>query len=118
MQEHGDIASLGFRFGNLAYSCDLSTIPPESVAALTDLDVWIVETNTAYKAVPFETVANWLQQGRLLAEDRVRPAGTQDWFQIDSVRALDPYVPQTEPQRIDDEAEALRWARRDGTDGR
>ena len=30
------------------------------------LDIWIVETNTAYKAVPFETVANWLQQGRLL----------------------------------------------------
>jgi phosphoribosyl 1,2-cyclic phosphate phosphodiesterase len=43
LQEHGDIASLGFRFGNLAYSCDLSTIPPESIAALTDLDVWIVD---------------------------------------------------------------------------
>jgi biopolymer transport protein ExbD len=71
------------------------------------LDVWIVETNTAYRAVPFETVANWLQQGRLLAEDRVRPAGTQDWFQIDSVRALHPYLPQSEPQRIDDRAEAL-----------
>ena len=26
-QEHGDIASLGFRFGNLAYSCDLSGMP-------------------------------------------------------------------------------------------
>jgi biopolymer transport protein ExbD len=71
------------------------------------LDVWIVETNTAYRAVPFETVANWLQQGRLLAEDRVRPAGTQDWFQIDSVHALTPYLPQSEPQRIDDRAEAL-----------
>ena len=33
-QEHGDIASLGFRFGKLAYSCDLSGLPPESVAAL------------------------------------------------------------------------------------
>jgi phosphoribosyl 1,2-cyclic phosphate phosphodiesterase len=42
-QEHGDIASLGFRFGNLAYSCDLSALPPESVAALADLDVWIVD---------------------------------------------------------------------------
>jgi biopolymer transport protein ExbD len=71
------------------------------------LDVWIVETNTAYRAVPFETVANWLEQGRLLAEDRVRPAGTQDWFQIDSVRTLDPYLPRSEPQRVDDQAEAL-----------
>jgi phosphoribosyl 1,2-cyclic phosphate phosphodiesterase len=43
LQEHGDIASLGFRFGNLAYSCDLSGMPPESAAALADLDVWIVD---------------------------------------------------------------------------
>ena len=42
-QEHGDIASLGFRFGKLAYSCDLSGLPPESVAALAGLDVWIVD---------------------------------------------------------------------------
>jgi len=42
-QEHGDIASLGFRFGKLAYSADLSGLPPESVAALTGLDVWIVD---------------------------------------------------------------------------
>ena len=43
LQEHGDIASLGFRFGKLAYSCDLSGLPAESVAALADLDVWIVD---------------------------------------------------------------------------
>jgi phosphoribosyl 1,2-cyclic phosphate phosphodiesterase len=42
-QEHGDIASYGFRFGNLAYSCDLSGMPPESAAALQALDVWIVD---------------------------------------------------------------------------
>ena len=42
-QEHGDIPSLGFRFGNLAYSCDLSGMPAESIAALADLDVWIVD---------------------------------------------------------------------------
>ena len=34
LQEHGDIASLGFRFGNVAYSCDLNGLPPESAAAL------------------------------------------------------------------------------------
>jgi phosphoribosyl 1,2-cyclic phosphate phosphodiesterase len=42
-QEHGDIPSLGFRFGNLAYSCDVSDIPDESLSALADLDVWIVD---------------------------------------------------------------------------
>jgi phosphoribosyl 1,2-cyclic phosphate phosphodiesterase len=43
LQEHGDISSLGFRFGNLGYSCDLSGMPAESAAALTGLDVWIVD---------------------------------------------------------------------------
>jgi phosphoribosyl 1,2-cyclic phosphate phosphodiesterase len=43
LQEHGDIPSLGFRFGNVAYSSDLSGLPPESTAALQDLDLWIVD---------------------------------------------------------------------------
>ena len=43
LQEHGDIPSLGFRFGGLAYSCDLSGLPAESVTALGGLDVWIVD---------------------------------------------------------------------------
>ena len=43
LQEHGDIPSLGFRFGNVAYSCDIKNLPPESIAALAGLDVWIVD---------------------------------------------------------------------------
>jgi phosphoribosyl 1,2-cyclic phosphate phosphodiesterase len=43
VQEHGDIPSLGFRFGRLAYSCDLSSLPPESAAALAGIEVWIVD---------------------------------------------------------------------------
>ena len=43
LQVHGDIQSNGFRFGSLAYSCDLSTMPPESAAALAGLDIWIVD---------------------------------------------------------------------------
>jgi phosphoribosyl 1,2-cyclic phosphate phosphodiesterase len=43
LQHHGDIASLGFRFDGLAYSCDLKDIPPASVPALQELDVWIVD---------------------------------------------------------------------------
>jgi phosphoribosyl 1,2-cyclic phosphate phosphodiesterase len=42
-QEHGDIPSLGFRFGKFAYSCDLSGLPAESIAALAGLDLWIVD---------------------------------------------------------------------------
>jgi len=43
LQQHGDIPSLGFRFGNLAYSCDLGGMPSKSVAALSGLEVWIVD---------------------------------------------------------------------------
>ena len=43
LQQHGDIASLGFRFGSFAYSCDLSGIPADSAAALGGLDVWVVD---------------------------------------------------------------------------
>ena len=42
-QEHGDISSLGFRVGGFAYSCDLSGIPEQSVPAISNLDVWILD---------------------------------------------------------------------------
>ena len=43
LQDHGDIPSLGFRFGNVAYSADLVGLPDESAAALLGLDLWIVD---------------------------------------------------------------------------
>ena len=42
-QLHGETLSLGFRFGGLAYSCDVSGIPDESELYLQDLDVWILD---------------------------------------------------------------------------
>jgi phosphoribosyl 1,2-cyclic phosphate phosphodiesterase len=42
-QVHGDIDSLGLRIGGAAYSCDISDVPAESEAALSGLDVWIVD---------------------------------------------------------------------------
>jgi phosphoribosyl 1,2-cyclic phosphate phosphodiesterase len=43
LQQHGDIQSLGFRFGRFGYSCDLSGMPEESAAALVGLDVWVLD---------------------------------------------------------------------------
>lgn len=42
-QFHGNIMSLGFRVHDLAYSCDLSGLPPSAHAAITGLSVWIVD---------------------------------------------------------------------------
>ncbi len=42
-QVHGDIPSLGFRFGKLAYSPDISAFPDGAPELLEGLDVWIVD---------------------------------------------------------------------------
>lgn len=41
--EHGEMDALGFRFGNVAYTPDLKSVPPESLDALQGLDVWIID---------------------------------------------------------------------------
>jgi phosphoribosyl 1,2-cyclic phosphate phosphodiesterase len=43
LQGHGDVASLGFRFGNVAYSADIKNLPQESLGLMAGLDVWIVD---------------------------------------------------------------------------
>jgi phosphoribosyl 1,2-cyclic phosphate phosphodiesterase len=43
LQDHGDIPSLGFRFGNVAYSADIKDLPATSLAAMAGLDLWIVD---------------------------------------------------------------------------
>jgi phosphoribosyl 1,2-cyclic phosphate phosphodiesterase len=69
LQEHGDIPSLGFRIGTLAYSCDISGLPPESIGVLSGLDVWIVDA-LRYRPHPshfsVEDALGWIE--------RVKPA--------------------------------------------
>lgn len=43
VQEHGDIASLGFRIGKFAYSPDISGLPETSIPLLQGLDLWVVD---------------------------------------------------------------------------
>jgi phosphoribosyl 1,2-cyclic phosphate phosphodiesterase len=47
--EHGNIPALGFRVGDMAYTPDVNGIPDESLAALTGLDLWVVD---ALRPVP------------------------------------------------------------------
>jgi biopolymer transport protein ExbD len=70
-------------------------------------DVWIVETNAVYTRVPYTVVSDWLQQGRLLEEDKLRPAGAGDWVRLDALPEFAPYFPKSDPHRADDRAEAL-----------
>jgi len=64
-QEHGDVTSLGFRFGDVAYSCDVSGLPPDSASALSRLEVWIVDA-LRYRAHPshfaLDDALRWIER--------------------------------------------------------
>jgi phosphoribosyl 1,2-cyclic phosphate phosphodiesterase len=68
LQEHGDIPSLGFRFGGLGYSCDLSGLPAFSAAALAGLEVWVVDA-LRYKPHP----SHWSVADTLGWIERIKP---------------------------------------------
>jgi len=42
-QDHGEVRSLGFRFGPVAYSSDVAQIPEASFETLAGVDTWIVD---------------------------------------------------------------------------
>ena len=64
-QRHGGMESLGFRFGNIAYSTDLNDLPAESFEKLRELDIWIVD---ALRPKPhpththLEQTLNWIAE--------------------------------------------------------
>ena len=66
-QEHGEIGSVGFRFGGLAYSSDVSNLPESAFEILEGVDVWIVD---ALRWAPHPTHAHvdkaleWIERVR------------------------------------------------------
>jgi len=71
------------------------------------LDVWIVESNTVYKEVPYTVVVDWVQQGRLLEEDNIKASGTKDWKRIGDSSDVAAFLPRQDPLTAEDQAEAL-----------
>ncbi|HLZ84032.1 MAG TPA: MBL fold metallo-hydrolase [Caulobacteraceae bacterium] len=67
-QDHGGSRSVGYRFGNLAYSSDVVDIPEGVFEALQGLDVWIVD---ALRYTPHPTHAHVERTLEWIA--RVRP---------------------------------------------
>src|SRR4051812_7655079 len=69
-------------------------------------DVWLTAGGRAYQGVPYEVLSDWLQQGRVLPEDRVREPGGQ-WQTVAEVPTLAVYLPLPAPNVPEDRAEAL-----------
>ncbi len=42
-QGHGNIISIGYRFGSIAYSTDLNVLPESAIETLQGVDTWIVD---------------------------------------------------------------------------
>jgi len=72
------------------------------------LDVWIIESNTVYREVPYTVVCDWIQQGRLLEGDQLKASGTSEWFSLGSAPAFAAYLPRAQPFSAEDQAEALQ----------
>ena len=62
-QEHGPTRSLGFRFGSLAYSSDVSGLDESAFAALEGIETWILDA-LRYRPHPthanVETALSWI----------------------------------------------------------
>ncbi|MFI4934768.1 MAG: MBL fold metallo-hydrolase [Caulobacterales bacterium] len=54
-QDHGEVRSVGYRFGSVAYSSDVLSLPDEAFAALRGVDLWIVD---ALRYAPHPTHAH------------------------------------------------------------
>ncbi len=64
VQTHGDIHSIGYRFGGLAYSSDVSAIPEESWPLVEGVDVFIVDALRYRPHVSHFSVDQAIEAGR------------------------------------------------------
>lgn len=66
-QDHGGVQSVGYRFGDVAYSSDVVNLDESAFAALEGLDVWIVDA-LRYRPHPthahLERTLAWIEQLR------------------------------------------------------
>lgn len=76
-------------------------------APAAQYDVWLTAGGRVYRGVPYDVVSNWLQQGRVVAEDQLRPVSGVAWKPVADWPQFTVYLPRAEPDRADDSAEAL-----------
>ena len=70
-------------------------------------DIWFTTANKVIKGVPYDVVANWIQQGKVATDDQLKKSGSDDWSLLESVSAFKPYFAPPEEHRPQDVAEAL-----------
>jgi len=59
-------------------------------------DVWIIKANQVIREIPAATIAQWIEERRLVVRDKIRPAGTANWFEVSQHPSLENTLPQKE----------------------
>jgi biopolymer transport protein ExbD len=72
-----------------------------------NFDVWLTAASRVYKGVPWNVLADWAQEGRLLGEDKIKEQGEVEWRPVREVPGLTVFLPRADEHRADDQAEAL-----------
>jgi biopolymer transport protein ExbD len=70
-------------------------------------DVWLTAGNRVYRAVPYDVLTDWLQQGRIVAGDQLRIDGAGDWLRVADMPGLAAFLPRAEIGQSNDAAEAF-----------
>jgi biopolymer transport protein ExbD len=70
-------------------------------------DIWVRAVDRVYPQIPYPLLATWIQEGRVLEDDKVRPSGTNEWLELRQEPLLAAYLPQPVAIRAEDHAEAL-----------
>jgi phosphoribosyl 1,2-cyclic phosphate phosphodiesterase len=90
-QQHGAIRSLGFRFGPIAYSPDVSALDEDAFVVLAGVDTWIVD---ALRHKPHPTHANVAQALEWIARLKPRHAVLTNLHQDLDYDALKASLPE------------------------
>ena len=71
-------------------------------------DVWFVSAEKVFRDVPYNVVTDWIQQGRLVPDDQLRPSGTKEWARLGDMPDLAVFLtPDEQEEHVGDVAEAL-----------
>ncbi|MDF3047958.1 MAG: metal-dependent hydrolase of the beta-lactamase superfamily [Candidatus Midichloriaceae bacterium] len=93
LQKHGEMNSLGFRFGNLAYSTDFNYLSEKSLKVLEGVDIWIVDClrySWAPTHVVYESTLEYIEQVKPKRAILTHMAHDIDYEELK--RILPPYV--------------------------
>ncbi len=90
-QRHGEINSLGFRFGSIAYSPDVSALDDDAFAVLAGVETWIVD---ALRYTPHPSHAHVAQALEWIARLKPRRAVLTNLHQDLDYEALKAQLPE------------------------